>query len=586
MATFNLIRNSRVFFTTNVNATTGVVQPTGFTGANTQEITVLDGFSFSQTTNADVITVSEAGSAPSRGQRSFNTALNPVDFSFSTYLKPVLQDTVRAEESHLWNALFGTTAVEDKGVPLTWTTAGTIIYNAPTSTAAANLVITATGISTSLVVGDYVTLRGATGDKANELNTAYKISAKTTAAVTLQFATVPESLVDATSYATAFSTTSTAATPALWLTKTSWLGYPAISADTSGTVVGVNKVAGASYAEVSTVRSNANQLLAFGMIIVVDGITYTIDNCALDQATIDFGLDGIATVQWTGKGTALNQAATTIGIGSTAATSGFINATVATTTASTTVTFGSNVTLKANSVLRYKGEVIGILSGDVTTATTGTLAAAATRTISALANEVYASVPVQFTSGVLGTSTTTVSGYAAPKIAGAQYITNKLSTATLTQAFGGGGSAYTVALTGGSIQIANNIGYVTPANIGIVNSPIGYYTGTRSITGTLNAYLRTGTGSTSSLLAALLANVSTATETKYELGIQIGGASNSVRVELFAGGTSVQIPTIDAQAVLSTAINFTVQGFEGFTSANSNFDLEAVNDMRVRYFGV
>ena len=77
---FNLIRNSRVFFTTNVNAETGVVAASGFLPANTREIQVLDGFSFSQNTTAETVTLNEAGAAPVRGQRSFNTALEPVDF--------------------------------------------------------------------------------------------------------------------------------------------------------------------------------------------------------------------------------------------------------------------------------------------------------------------------------------------------------------------------------------------------------------------------------------------------------------------------------------------------------------------------
>lgn len=90
---FNLIRNSRMFFTTNVDPNTGVVASSGFTNSNTYEIQVLDGFSFSQSTANDTVTLKEAGSAPVRGQRSFNTALQPVDFSFSTYVRPADSST-------------------------------------------------------------------------------------------------------------------------------------------------------------------------------------------------------------------------------------------------------------------------------------------------------------------------------------------------------------------------------------------------------------------------------------------------------------------------------------------------------------
>jgi len=74
----NLIRNARMFFTTNISST-GIVQASGFTNANTFEIQVLDGLSFSQNTTTETITVNEAGDSPIRGQRQFNTALDPAE---------------------------------------------------------------------------------------------------------------------------------------------------------------------------------------------------------------------------------------------------------------------------------------------------------------------------------------------------------------------------------------------------------------------------------------------------------------------------------------------------------------------------
>ena len=92
-STFNLVRNSRVFFTTNVSASTGVIPEhtgTACSTSNTFELQVLDGFSFSQGTQQSVIQISEAGATPVRGQRAFNTQLDPVDFSFSMYVRPFL----------------------------------------------------------------------------------------------------------------------------------------------------------------------------------------------------------------------------------------------------------------------------------------------------------------------------------------------------------------------------------------------------------------------------------------------------------------------------------------------------------------
>lgn len=65
MATgYNLKRSSRVFFTTNLTTAFKVDTGTACTISNTQELTVLDGFTFTQTTTASAITASEAGSAP------------------------------------------------------------------------------------------------------------------------------------------------------------------------------------------------------------------------------------------------------------------------------------------------------------------------------------------------------------------------------------------------------------------------------------------------------------------------------------------------------------------------------------------
>jgi hypothetical protein len=373
---FNLIRNSRMFFTTNVAAGTGVVAATGFTPTNTREIQIMDGFSFSQNTASETVTLSEAGSAPVRGQRSFNTALEPVDFSFSTYMRPADGGTnITAEESVLWNALLGTGAIGGAGA--------------------------------------------------------------------------------------AWSETVSAAT-----------------------VVATN--------------SQAHQLQAFGVIIVIDGTSYIIDNCALDSATVDFGLDAIAMIAWAGKGTKLRQLA-----GLTATTGA-------------TVTFGGGLT-----------------------------------------------------------------GTAAGKNTTAPYIANKLSTLSLTGGIGGTGTAYTVALTGGSLTIANNLTYLTPANLGVVNQPVTYFTGTRAITGTLNAYLRAGATNTAGLMADLLAGSSTDVNPAFEIQVEIGGATSPTRVEFEMPAAVLTIPSVSTEQVVSTSINFTAQG-----NTASAFDIGAANELTVRYYTV
>jgi len=371
---FNLIRNSRVFFTTNVNAETGVVAASGFLPANTREIQVLDGFSFSQNTTAETVTLTEAGAAPVRGQRSFNTALEPVDFSMSTYMRPADGGTnITAEESVLWNALFATDPIGG--------------------------------------------------------------------------------------------------------TNPAW-------------------VEGVTNCVLTAGNSQSHQLQKFGLIIVIDGVSYIIDNCALDTATVDFGLDAIAMVAWAGKGSILRQVA-----GLTA-------------TSGTTVTFGGGLT--------------GTAKGKNTTA---------------------------------------------------PFIANKLSTLTLKKEIDGTGATFNVAITGGSLTIANNLTYLTPANLGVVNRPFTYFTGTRAITGTLNCYLRAGSSNSAGLLADMLAGSTTDVDPAFSVQLEVGGAANATRVEFEMPATVLTIPTVATEQVISTTINFTAQG-----SSAGAFEIGAANELEVRYF--
>ena len=190
-AKVNLIRDARVFFTTNVNSVTGKVS-TGagdasnpaFSVSNLFEFQPLDGLTFSQSTGTETVTMNEAGDAPVRGQRVYNTSLEPANFSFSTYLRPaIIGAATDCEEAMLWNAL-----ASDKKV-------------------------------------------GESGD--------------------------------------------------------AW---------TPGTP-------GAGKAQLVFTNSDRNQLQKFGIIICMKGNTIVMNNACLESATIDFGIDAIATVAWAGMAT-------------------------------------------------------------------------------------------------------------------------------------------------------------------------------------------------------------------------------------------------------------------------------------------
>lgn len=437
----NLIRNAKVFFTTNVKTdgsvklggATGVESPnhqgTSVTGdAFTQELQVLDGFSFSQNTTAETITISESGATPKRGQRSFNTSLDPVDWSFSTYIRPQFvegtspntagvldaDDKVICEERVLWNALFA----RDK-------------------------------------IGTAVS--GTTGPAYSE---------------TASNGTAPP------------------------------------------------------YARVVPTFSEKNQLQKFGLIVMFDDQTYVMDNCAIESATIDFGIDQIATIQWSGKAVALRR------LSSAATISG-------------TGTFG------------------GSLNGGFATKTTG-----------------------------------------------AAYITNKLSAATLVSPanlFGlGTAQTYDLAITGGNVTIANNLTYLIPANVGTLNKVIEYYTGARSITGSITAYLRVpssgNTNNTGGLFKQVIDAAASDDENMFAMTLGMGGTttmptttSNENKVLFYFPQAMLQIPQISTEQIVSTTINFTAQGgystgttLSGISdltaTAGTIYEQEAANEMVVTYF--
>jgi hypothetical protein len=581
----NLVRNSRVFFTTNVNATSGVINNTAFASTDTFEIQVLDGFTFSQNTNQDTITISEAGTTPVRGQRSFNTSLAPVDFSFSTYIRPALvSSAVTAEEAVLWNALTSTKNIDASGKAFGGTPTVAYTYANGTGT----LVLSGLSIATlGMSVDDAVIVSGlshATAATEKSLNSAAIIKSITptngtsVTSITLEYVNpVP---------GTVSSITASATNSFLYNNA----GWASVSLPTASTKLALSTVAG----------SNKNQLQSFGLLFLIDQVLYAIDNCAMAQVSLDFGLDGIATAAWTGQATAIRKLAD----GASAGTSAFASntssvgaATVGTPTgsasswsATVTVTAPVASNMAVGNSVTATGTPGAFGTGSVITAITYTNGLVSTFTVSSTTTA---------TAGAItgATATTYAGGGFAAKNTTAGYLTNKLSTVSLTvqnamlnssgATVASNGTKYSLALTGGSVTINNNISYITPANLGVVNAPVKYYTGTRAISGSLMAYLKTGggVGDTGQLLTDMLSASSVTTEPMFTLSLSIGGSSSATtRVDLDMPAVVLSIPTVDVQQVISTAINFTAQGSTPTGATSSVYDLGETNDIAIRYY--
>lgn len=477
----NLLRNTRLFVSTISSGT--------LTNFNTWEIPVQGDFSFSQSNESQDITVSEAGTAPVRGAAVFNTALNPVDWSFTTYMRPYLTYTLQAGnelrsciERIMWHGL--------------------VSPNAP--------------------------------DFTNGVNN-----------------------------------------------------------ECEGTTTAFN---------VNFTKSNVHSFAKLYFYIKTDNQWYKISNTQVNQAEIDFNLDVLGSITWSGFGTTLERLA----VDPTFSTQG--NATLTGVTVNTgsagvagtggVLTFtstGSNIIQVGQTITIVGTMGSGTINGSATQSTTYYVVATNGTTSATLGLTVGSAAVVASAAGSLTGCTVTLSGkrvreYSSPTIGGgtvsstmklADYIVQKYSILTITS-----NEAvpvvYTVPITGGSLTINNNITYLTPEVIGVVNKPIGSFTGSRSISGNLTCYLRSGgTNPSSDLMNALLTN-SSSTTNSYTLSFQAGGSTNP-KVTFTIPNAQLQIPTIDVQDVISLNLDFRALPHNGLAGASRATDIAATNDMSIAY---
>jgi len=162
-------------------------------------------------------------------------------------------------------------------------------------------------------------------------------------------------------------------------------------------------------------------------------------------------------------------------------------------------------------------------------------------------------------------------------------IRNKLSVVTLIGASGGesySAKTYACPLTGGSLSIANNITFLTPEALGVVNRPCGHFTGARTISGNMTAYLNNATNGTADLMTDLLtyANTGNANPTEFSLVIDVGGAAVPY-IEFDMPTTHITIPSINIEDVVAVDIPFTALPHNG-----TDYDLASNNELVVTYY--
>ena len=258
---------------------------------------------------------------------------------------------------------------------------------------------------------------------------------------------------------------------------------------------------------------------------------YKIAGCVVNEVSIDFDIDGIATANWSGFGKIITEESSmstaTIYEGTAAAdTNNFIRNRltdlvvtndVVTDTVNGAVSSSTSVTLDNGSALIKVGQVV---SGTGVTAGT---------TVAAI-------------------SGTTLTLSAAMSIADGETLT--FSNVGMTD-------TYTLTLTGGNITISNNMTFLTPETLGIVNQPLGHVTGTRSVSGNFTCYLNTPSSGASS--ADLFEDIIESTEVitnSFDLTFTIGGTGNTPRVVANLNNCHLEVPTHSIDDIVSLETNF------------------------------
>lgn len=512
------------------------------------EIPVLEGFSFSQATNTSEITLSEMSDTSGnsrRGRQMFNNSLAPAEWSFSTYARPFkssgsgnangVANYHHAVEEVLWAQMVGegtysSAASNTGGFVLTGGTAATLTaLGADVSLTTDGAVDDATTVvfttmPSTIKVGQRVvigntdthvlsidsTAKSVTFAKdvtvADEATVAFKrrfeadttvtgvptttnnngqgatvqivaTSSDGTFAITLDnggngYLNGDHLIISAADIAVAFSTA---------LGRTLASDYTASSSDGRSTTPSTSTT-GSSFTNLTRTTSDTNGLLigfggsnkttlgTFDLVFVLGGSTgseskqkvYKISNCCVNEAALDFDLDGITTINWSGMGTLLQDTG-----------------------------------------------VSGPTGTEVSEGTTDT----------------------------------------------SNFIRNRLTSLSAVSSLGGSSTTYDLVLTSGNITISNNMTYLTPETLGVVNTPLGHVTGTRSVTGSFSCYLNKEDDSSAELFNNLISNTSTVTN-EFALQFNVGSATARPRIEFDMNKCHLEVPTHSIEDVISLEANF------------------------------
>ena len=165
------------------------------------------------------------------------------------------------------------------------------------------------------------------------------------------------------------------------------------------------------------------------------------------------------------------------------------------------------------------------------------------------------------------------------------FIRNRLTSMSIAFADGGNSDiapindqAYNLTVTGGSISIENNISYLTPEELGVVNKPIEHVTGVRNIGGSFTCYLATGAGGSREFFDDLVSdNALGVTTHDFAVTFNVGGTTGQPRVAFEMPHCHVEVPSHSIEDVISLETNF--------SSLQSDMESNVPDDFKMKTFG-
>ena len=257
----------------------------------------------------------------------------------------------------------------------------------------------------------------------------------------------------------------------------------------------------AATAGAHSTRSNFSTATENHLYFKLDNVVYQVSNATVNGATVDAGIEEIATTTWSGFGTTLKE---------------------------------------LTGVPRDRA--IAVFGG---TNNLGTSITANSNSLEMTEEAAYHPYNQMNVAGSLGTNS---------------FIKNRLSAIEFHHKASATASdeKFVFPVTSLSFDYNNNITYLTPEELASLNEPIGQFTGTRAVTGSATMYLRSGDLESAGFLRNIANDSRTSSAQTSNANLIIGGAT-APYVAFQLDAVQFEFPTIGVEDVISMTVNFVAQ---------------------------